>query len=314
MSTTTPPAPPVGGAEARADPLAQYAGRRVWMDGTLVPAGEASVSVFDHGLLYGDGVFEGIRIYHGRVLKLRTHLQRLFDSARAIRLKMPYTLDELFDATKQTVAANGMDNGYIRLVVTRGPGTLGIDPWPCPRPVVFIIVAPIQLYPPEFYERGLKIVSASTIRNHPQALSPRIKSLNYLNNILAKIEALDAGVLEAVMYNQHGYVAEATADNLFIVRGGTLHTPPLSAGGLGGVTRGIVLELAAAAGITVDGRTDLTRYDLYAADECFLTGTGAEVVPVVEIDRRAVGTGEPGAVTRRLIAAFREMVKDAPED
>ena len=296
------------------DPLARYADRRVWMDGQLVPATDARVSVFDHGLLYGDGVFEGIRIYHHKVLKLRTHLQRLFDSAKAIRLTMPYRLDELFDATKATVAANEMENGYIRLVVTRGPGTLGIDPWPCPRPVVFIIVAPIQLYPPEFYEQGLKIISASTIRNHPNALSPRIKSLNYLNNILAKIEALDAGVLEAVMYNQHGYVAEATADNLFIVRQGVLSTPPLSAGGLGGVTRGIVLDLARGLEMEVDDRTDLTRYDLYAADECFLTGTGAEVVPVVEIDKRSVGSGEPGAVTRRLIDAFREMVKDAPED
>ena len=302
------------------DPIARYADRRVWVDGDLVPAADAKVSVFDHGLLYGDGVFEGIRIYHGKVLKLRTHLQRLFDSAKAIRLTMPYTLDELVDATKETVAANEMDNGYIRLVVTRGPGTLGIDPWPCPRPVVFIIVAPIQLYPPEFYERGLKIVSASTIRNHPNALSPRIKSLNYLNNILAKIEALDAGVLEAVMYNQHGYVAEATADNLFIVRHapgssvGMLCTPPLSAGGLGGVTRGLVLELAENLGIPSDDRTDLTRYDLYAADECFLTGTGAEVVPVVEIDRRAVGDGQPGEVTKRLIAAFRDLVQDAPED
>ena len=296
------------------DPIARYADRRVWVDGDLIPATDAKVSVFDHGLLYGDGVFEGIRIYHQKILKLRTHLERLFDSAKAIRLKLPYTLDELVDATKETVAANGMDNGYIRLVVTRGPGTLGIDPWPCPRPVVFIIVAPIQLYPPEFYEQGLKIVSASTIRNHPNALSPRIKSLNYLNNILAKIEALDAGVLEAVMYNQHGHVAEATADNLFIVRHGTLCTPPLSAGGLGGVTRGIVLELADGLGIPTDDRTDLTRYDLYAADECFLTGTGAEVVPVVEIDRRGVGDGQPGKITKRLIAAFREMVKDAPED
>ena len=298
MSTALP-AP----STAVPDPIARYVDRKVWMDGQLVPASDARVSVFDHGLLYGDGVFEGIRIYHGKVLKLRTHLQRLFDSAKAIRLKMPYTLDELSDATRETVEANAMDNGYIRLVATRGPGTLGIDPWPCPRPVVFIIVAPIQLYPPEFYEQGLKIISASTIRNHPNALSPRIKSLNYLNNILAKIEALDAGVLEAVMYNQHGYVAEATADNLFIVRGGTLHTPPLSAGGLGGVTRGIVLELAAEAGITTDDRTDLTRYDLYAADECFLTGTGAEVVPVVEIDNRLVGTGEPGAVTRASSSA-----------
>lgn len=306
-------------------PIAAYAQRTVWMDGQLVPATEASVSVFDHGLLYGDGAFEGIRVYHGKVLKLRTHLSRLFDSAKSIRLNMPYSLDELFDATKAVVSANGMDNGYIRLVVTRGPGTLGIDPVPCPRPCVFIIVAPLKLYPQEFYDKGLTLISSSYVRTHPQTLSPRVKSLNYLNNILAKTEALDAGVLEAVMYNEQGFVAEATADNLFVVRPDSvtgqpvLVTPPLTAGCLEGVTRNLVMGLAHAAGIPVK-EENLTRHDLYVAHEMFLTGTGAEVIPVVNLDNRPIGPanstheGKPGPITQQLITAFREMVKDAPED
>ncbi|MEL7087483.1 MAG: branched-chain-amino-acid transaminase [Planctomycetota bacterium] len=303
------------------DPLAAYAGRQVWVDGVLKPAAQASVSVFDHGVLYGDGVFEGIRIYHGKVLKLATHLGRLFQSAKSIRLNMPYTPDELFAAVKDTVSANGTDNGYIRLVVTRGPGTLGIDPVPCPRPCVFIIVAPLKLYPQEYYDEGLKLISSSFIRTHPQALSPRIKSLNYLNNIMAKTEALEAGVFEAVMYNDRGYVAEATADNLFIVnhtsKGTRVITPPLSAGCLEGVTRNLVIDLAHDAGFDVR-EENLTRHDLYVADEMFLTGTGAEVIPVVDLDNRLIGTddaaGKVGPVSKQLVAAFREMVKDAPED
>ncbi|MEM9881477.1 MAG: branched-chain-amino-acid transaminase [Planctomycetota bacterium] len=303
------------------DPLAAFAERKVWVNGRLVPAAEASVSVFDHGLLYGDGVFEGIRVYHGRVLKLRTHLRRLFDSAKSIRLTLAYSEDELFDAVKQTVAANAMDSAYIRLVLTRGPGTLGIDPVPCPRPGTFIILAPLKLYPQTFYDEGLKLISSSFVRTNPQALSPRIKSLNYLNNILAKTEALDAGVLEAVMYNDRGFVAEATADNLFVVqqsgKGTKVVTPPLTAGCLEGVTRNLVLDLAHAAGFAT-AQEDLTRHDLYTADELFLTGTGAEVIPVVNLDGRDLGSGptagRPGPVTRQLIAAFREMVADAPED
>lgn len=305
------------------NPIAAYDGRQVWVDGTLKPAAEATVSVFDHGVLYGDGVFEGIRIYHGKVLKLKTHLNRLAESAKSIKLNLPYTGEELFAAVKETVAANGMDNGYIRLVVTRGPGTLGIDPVPCPRPCVFIIVAPIKLYPQEFYDTGLELISSSFIRTNPQALSPRIKSLNYLNNIMAKTEALEAGVFEAVMYNDQGYVAEATADNLFIVnhtdKGTRVITPPLSAGCLEGVTRNLVMDLAHAAGFDVR-QENLTRHDLYVADEMFLTGTGAEVIPVVNLDKRKIGPpgstteGQVGPTTRQLIAAFREMVKDAPED
>jgi branched-chain amino acid aminotransferase len=305
------------------NPIAAYDGRQVWVDGQLVPAAEACVSVFDHGLLYGDGVFEGIRVYHHKVLKLRTHLRRLAESAKSIRLHLPYSLDELFDAVKQTVAANQMDSGYIRLVATRGPGTLGIDPAPCPRPCVFIIVAPLKLYPQQYYDEGLKLISSSFVRTNPQALSPRIKSLNYLNNIMAKTEALDAGVLEAVMYNDQGYVAEATADNLFVVRhtgkGTRVITPPLSAGCLEGVTRNLVLDLAHDAGFDT-AQDNLTRHDLYTADEMFLTGTGAEVIAVVELDGRPLGRpgtdteGKPGPTTQQLNAAFREMVKNAPED
>lgn len=315
MTATPPPQPAPPPA---ADPLAAYVGRQVWVNGQLTPAAEATVSVFDHGVLYGDGIFEGIRIYHGKVLKLATHLKRLAESAKSIRLNMPYSGEALFDAVKDTVAANQIDHGYIRLVVTRGPGTLGIDPVPCPRPCVFIIVAPIQLYPPQYYEQGLKLISSSFIRTNPQALSPRIKSLNYLNNILAKTEALEAGVFEAVMYNDQGYVAEATADNLFIVRhtgkAVKVITPPLSAGCLEGVTRNLVLDLAHDAGFDT-AQENLTRHDLYTAHEMFLTGTGAEVIPVVDLDQRTIGdTGRPGPTTQALIVAFREMVKDPPED
>lgn len=303
------------------NPIAAYADRQIWVDGTLTPAAEAKVSVFDHGVLYGDGVFEGIRIYHGKVLKLATHLKRLSESAKSIKLNMPYTPEELFAAVKETVAANGMDNGYIRLVATRGPGTLGIDPVPCPRPCVFIIVAPIKLYPQEHYDNGLRLISSSFVRTNPQALSPRIKSLNYLNNIMAKTEALEAGVLEAVMYNDQGYVAEATADNLFIVKntakGTRVITPPLSAGCLEGVTRNLVMDLAHAAGFDVR-EENLTRHDLYTADEMFLTGTGAEVIPVVNLDSRLIGTdeaaGKVGPISKQLIAAFHSLVKNAPED
>ncbi len=307
---------------ATADPLAAYADRKVWIDGRLVPAKDATVSVFDHGVLYGDGVFEGIRFYAGRVLKLRTHLQRLVASARAIRMDLPYTVDELFDATKQTVQANGLAHGYIRLVATRGVGTMGLNPFQCPKPCVYIIAATIQLYPADFYEHGLKVICSSYLRNHPQALSPRIKSLNYLNNILAKIEAIDSGVLEAVMFNHLGNVSECTGDNIFLVRQRdgkpTLFTPPLSAGVLEGITMNLVIELAHEAGIHVV-REDLTRHDLYTADEMFLTGTAAEVIPVTDIDGRKLGpaehAGQVGPITRQLIKAFRDMIaQGVPED
>ncbi len=291
---------------------------KVWLNGQLRPADQAVVSVFDHGLLYGDGVFEGIRAYNGRILKARTHLQRLMDSARAIRLEMPYSIDELLQGIRNTLQANDKKDAYIRLCVTRGVGTLGLNPLNCDKASTFIIVDSIALYPRQLYDNGLEVIIASTMRTHPASLSPRIKSMNYLNNILAKIEAIDAGVLEAVMLNHQGCVAECTGDNIFIVRqmeGRTvLITPPLHAGILEGVTMNLVIELAQAAGLTVR-RFDLTRYDLYTADEMFLTGTAAEVIPVTRIDKRPIGAGQPGPVTRRLIDDYRQMIgNNAPED
>ena len=292
--------------------------KQVWMDGRLVPADEAKVSVFDHGLLYGDGVFEGIRCYNRRVFKLQSHLARLYESAKAIRLDIPYSSQQLTDAIRETVEANGQANVYIRLCVTRGVGSLGLHPFICKTPSVFIIADSIKLYPQELYDKGLSIITASTIRNHPQALSPRIKSMNYLNNILAKIEAIDAGVLEAVMMNHLGHVAECTGDNLFIVKTvagvKTLMTPPLHAGVLEGITMQAVIALARKLDIPVE-RQDLTRYDLYNAEEMFLTGTAAEVIPVVDVDKRLIGDGTPGPWSLQLLHAFRDLVaEDAPED
>jgi branched-chain amino acid aminotransferase len=292
--------------------------QKIWINGRLVAPEEAVVNVYDHGLLYGDGVFEGIRCYNGRILKLATHLRRLFDSARSIRLTIPYSPEQIAAAVRETLAACQRTDAYIRLVVTRGIGGLGLNPNNCQKPTVFVIADSISLYPPQMYEQGMAVVTASTMRMHPAALSPRIKSLNYLNNILAKIEAIDAGVPEAVMLNHLGFVAEATADNIFIVRTmaqqPTVLTPPLHAGVLEGVTRGIVLDLAKQAGFAC-ATPDLTKHDLYTADEMFLTGSGAEIIPVTTIDGRTVGTGVPGPVTRRLLAMFRELVAHgAPED
>lgn len=309
----TQPAPSAGSATDAAST------KQVWLDGGLVAADQAKISVYDHGLLYGDGVFEGIRAYGGRILKLRTHLRRLAASARHIDLRLPYSIDQLEEAVRRTVEANGVEDGYIRLCVTRGPGTLGLNPYKCPEPSVFIIADTITLYPDEMYTDGLSIVTAATIRNHPAALSPRIKSMNYLNNILAKIEAIQAGVHEALMLNHQGYVAECTGDNIFIVRRGEekdeprLATPPLHAGILEGVTRNLVIELARAAGYGVD-EVDLTRHDVYTAEEVFLTGTAAEVIPVTKVDSRVIGGGKPGLVTTRLINDFQQLVKNAPED
>jgi branched-chain amino acid aminotransferase len=292
--------------------------QKIWINGKLVAPEDAVVNVYDHGLLYGDGVFEGIRCYNGRILKLATHLRRLFDSAKSIRLTIPYSPEQVADAVRATVKACERTDAYIRLVVTRGIGGLGLNPNNCQRPTVYVIADNISLYPPQMYEQGMAVITASTMRSHPAALSPRIKSLNYLNNILAKIEAIDAGVPEAIMLNHLGFVAEATADNIFIVRGqgaqGVLMTPPLHAGVLEGVTRGIVLELARKAEVAC-ATPDLTKHDLYTADEMFLTGSGAEIIPVTKIDGRPVGPGTPGALTRRLLGLFRELVAhDAPED
>ncbi len=280
---------------------------KIWLNGRVVPVADASISVFDHGLLYGDGVFEGMRSYGGRVFRLDAHLKRLEDSARGIRLVLPMSREEFTKATYEALAANRVTDGYIRLVVTRGVGYLGISHQRTGNPSVFIIADQIELYPKDLYEKGMAIISSSVVRNHPNALSPRIKSLNYLNNILAKIEALDAGVLEAIMYNHLGYVAECTGDNIFLVRGGAVQTPPITAGVLQGITRNAVIEIIHKRGLPFR-EMELTRHDLYVADECFLTGSAAEVIPVTQIDGRPVGAGAPGPITRRLIADFRELV------
>ena len=285
---------------------------KIWMNGDLVDEEKAVVSVFDHGLLYGDGVFEGIRAYHGKVFLLTEHVDRLYDSAAAIDLKIPMSKAEMAAAVVATCAANNIADGYIRLVVTRGVGSLGLNPYLCKTPQVFCIAAKIQLYPAELYDTGLKVITAGTLRNHPEAINPRIKSLNYLNNVLAKIEAINGGVLECVMLNPNGYVAEATGDNIFVIKDGVIRTPPTWCGALEGITRNAVMDLAREAGFDV--REDvLTRYDLYTCDEFFLTGTAAEIIGVVEMDKRTIGTGEPGEITRHLTEAYRQMTRDNGE-
>jgi len=276
---------------------------KIWLNGRLVDEADAKVSVFDHGLLYGDGVFEGIRVYSRRVFELEAHLRRLYESAKAIRLDVPMQKTELTIAVERTVEANGIVDGYIRLVVTRGVGNLGLNPFTCKDSSLFIIADKIQLYPEELYETGMKIISATTARNHPLTIPPQVKSLNYLNNILAKIEALDSNVPEAVMYNHEGYVAEATGDNVFIVRNGVICTPPVEAGALEGITRNLVIRLAKKEGLEVVEK-NLTRCDLYICEEFFLTGTAAEVIGIVEIDGRTVGDGKPGPVTKLLREKF----------
>ena len=285
---------------------------KIFIDGTFRDEADAKISVFDHGLLYGDGVFEGIRAYHGRVFKLKEHIDRLFFSAKAILLDLPMSHEALMQATVESCRINGLTDGYIRLVVTRGVGTLGLNPNRCKNPSVIIIADKIQVYPKELYDRGMDIVTVPTVRNLHSAVNPAIKSLNYLNNILAKIEANNAGVEEAVMLNSEGYVAEGTADNIFVVRKGALYTPPLSAGALYGITRQTVIELAEAAGWKVT-EPNLTRYDLFNADECFLTGTGAELIPVVKIDGRVIGTGQPGPITRKLVENYHALTKTVGE-
>jgi len=281
---------------------------KVSINGALVPKEQAVVSVFDHGLLYGDGVFEGIRVYSGRVFLLPEHVDRLYESARAIRLEIPIDKAAMTRAVEETVAANGVRDGYVRLVVTRGAGSLGLDIRKTSHPQVIIIADSITLYPPEMYEKGMSIVTASTIRNHPAALSPRIKSLNYLNNILAKIEGTDAGAPEALMLNHKGDVAECTGDNVFLVKDGIVLTPPKDAGILDGITRGAVIRIAREAGYEVREAT-VQRHDVYVADECFLTGTAAEIVPVVSVDGRAIGSGKPGAVTIDLRKRFQRFAR-----
>ncbi|MCB9496287.1 MAG: branched-chain-amino-acid transaminase [Fibrobacteria bacterium] len=280
----------------------------IYIDGEFLPKNEAKVSVFDHGYLYGDGVFEGIRAYHGKVFRLDAHIERLYESARAIGMTIPVGRQEMGDIVVESCRRNGIANGYIRLVVSRGVGDLGLNPYLCPKPTIVCIAATIQLYPVELYEKGLDIVTVATPRNHPEALNPRIKSLNYLNNIMAKMEAIRAGVQEAVMLNLQGFVAECTGDNIFVWRKGRLVTPPSTEGALEGITRNAVIELARRKGIVV-AEERMSRFDIYTADEMFLTGTGAELIPVVKVDGRVIGEGVAGPVFKGLLEDFKALTK-----
>jgi branched-chain amino acid aminotransferase len=285
---------------------------KIYIDGKYCDEKNAKISVFDHGLLYGDGIFEGIRAYNGRVFKLKEHIDRLFCSAKAILLDIPISHAEMMKAVVETCRKNKLRDCYIRLVVTRGIGTLGLNPNRCKRGSVIIIADKIQVYPKEMYDNGMAIVTVATTRNLHSALNPAIKSLNYLNNILAKIEANIAGVEEAIMLNSEGFVAECTADNIFILKAGKMYTPPLSAGALYGITRGVVMDMAQEAGIAVS-EPNLTRYDVFNADECFLTGTGAELIPVTKVDGRVIGTGKPGPITKSLVKSYHALTQISGE-
>lgn len=280
----------------------------IYLDGQIVPQSQAKVSVFDHGLLYGDGVFEGIRFYNGRVFRLEEHTRRIFDSAKSILLTIPMTPQELMQATCDTIKANGLKDGYIRTVVTRGTGPMGLSPYKCPKATVFIITASIQLYPESAYETGLTMATVATRRPRHDILPPTVKSLNYLNNVMAKVEAIQAGAEEGLMLNDQGLVAECTGDNVFIVRDGAVTTPPISAGALDGITRKVVFEICKELGIPIREQ-ETTRHDIFVADECFLTGTAAEVIAAVKLDQRIIGDGKPGPVTQRIIARFRELTQ-----
>jgi branched-chain amino acid aminotransferase len=285
----------------------------IYLDGEFVPEEKAVVSVFDHGLLYGDGIFEGIRAYHNHVFKLEEHIERFYESARTLTMELPVSQEEMSEIVLETCRRNNLKDAYIRLVATRGKGDLGLDPKKCPKPTVFCIAASIQLYPEELYTKGLEVVTVPTRRNLGEACNPRVKSLNYLNNIYGKIEANLAGVPEAIMLNHEGYVAEAAGDNIFLVKKGKLITPPIHAGILEGITRNCVMDLAREKGITVEEKL-FTRHDIFIADECFLTGTAAELIPVVKVDGRTIADGKPGQMTWDLIGAFRELTKvDGPQ-
>lgn len=281
----------------------------IYLDGKFVPEAEAKVSVFDHGLLYGDGIFEGIRFYNGRVFRLEEHLERLWDSARSICLEIPISRAEMTEALLETIRRNDLREGYIRQIVTRGVGNLGLNPAQCKRPSIIIIATTIALYPKEVCERGLTVVTCATRRTSPAALNPAVKSLNYLNNVMARIEANLAGADEALMLNEAGNVAECTADNVFIIKRGHIFTPPIAAGALRGITRSVVFDIAAELGLKIT-ETDITRHDVFVADECFLTGTAAEVIPVVKADGRTIGSGKPGSITARMISRFRALTRE----
>jgi branched-chain amino acid aminotransferase len=282
---------------------------KIFLDGEFVEKDQAKISVFDHGLLYGDGVFEGVRSYGGLVFRLHEHIDRLFESAHTIMLEPPLSKEELIGKVIETLQQNKLNDGYIRVVITRGKGDLGLDPRKCPKPSVIIIADSIVLYPEELYKKGMDIITVPTVRNHPEALNPQIKSLNYLNNIMAKIEATNSGYQEALMLNAQGYVAECTGDNIFIVtKEGELLTPPPYVGALKGITRQAIIDLAQKLGIPA--REDiLTRHSIFNAAECFLTGTAAEIIPVVKLDDRVIGNGTPGECTLKLLEAFRELTK-----
>ncbi len=313
-SPSAPPPPAPLGSPAPSHAPVDADKPLVWLDGKIVPKSRAVINVYDHGLLYGDGVFEGIRVYNGRIFKSRTHIDRLFKSAERIRLTIPYTKDEIDGLMRETLKANGLKDAYIRLVVTRGVGTLGLHPFRCPRGSVFCIADKIQMYTPEMYEQGMHIIVAKRPRIPVACLDPRIKSLNYLNNILAKIEAIDAGVLEALMLSTEGWVAECTGDNAFIVKGGAVFTPPSDVGILEGVTRGVVMGLCRKMGIACSEKM-MRLEEVLGADEVFLTGSAAEIIPVRQIDEHTVKSNGEGPVTKRLREAFRALIaKDAPED
>src|SRR3989475_7539268 len=282
---------------------------KIYIDGKFYSEADAKISVFDHGLLYGDGIFEGIRFYNGRVFRLGEHLDRLWDSARSICLEIPMTKEEMTEALLETIRQNHLRDGYVRLLVTRGIGNLGLNPTQCKSPSVIIIAATIALYHEDFYKKGLTIVTCATRRSNPAALNPAVKSLNYLNNVMARVEANLAGADEALMLNDAGNVAECTADNVFVVKRGQIFTPPITAGAFRGITRSIVFEIAAEIGIKIT-EADITRHDVFIADECFLTGTAAEIIPVVKADGRLIGNGKPGPITTRIMARFREMTRE----
>ena len=282
---------------------------QIYIDGEFYSEADAKISVFDHGLLYGDGIFEGIRFYNGRVFRLEEHLERLWDSARSICLEIPMTLREMSEALLATIRQNDLRDGYVRLIVTRGIGNLGLNPVQCKRPSVIIIATTIALYPDSAYKNGLTVVTCATRRTGPAALNPAVKSLNYLNNVLARIEANLAGADEALMLNDAGNVAECTADNIFIIKRGQIFTPPISAGALRGITRSVVFDIAAELGIKIS-ESEITRHDVFIADECFLTGTAAEIIPVIKADGRTIGTGKPGAMSARMMGRFREITRE----
>lgn len=279
---------------------------KIYLDGEFYDKENAKISVFDHGLLYGDGIFEGIRFYRGKVFRLEEHIARLYDSAKAICLKIPLNAEEMTEAVLETIRQNELQDGYVRLVVTRGPGDLGLNPLLCPKATVIVIAAKITLYPEEHYKNGLSVVTCATRRIPHGALSPMVKSLNYLNNVLAKIEAQQSNAGEGLMLNEQGYVAECTGDNIFTVKNGKLFTPPISSGALAGITREVVFEIAAELGLSLT-EPNMTRYDIYTADECFLTGTAAEVIPAVKLDTRVIGDGKPGPITLKFIERFHEL-------